>query len=189
MRAPTAQAGLGFELHFGEPQTVLAIVFALLAVLLAALFAVIAAQTRSDVPFERVQRTGYWIRRRWLVFLALLGATVVTTSLLFLPYSSGAKPDMVVRVTGGQFYWSIAPQAVPTGTRVRFDVTSADVNHGFGIYDPGGRLLGSVQAMPGFHNELNLTLDKPGEYLISCLEFCGVKHHEMARRFNVVEGR
>lgn len=188
MQALTAQAGLDLKLHFGEPQIALAIVFALLALSLAALFAVIAVQTRSEVPFERVQKVGYWIRRRWLVFLALLGASVVTTSLFFLPYSSGAKPDMVVRVTGGQFYWSMTPPTVPAGTRVRFDVTSADVNHGFGVYDPDGELLGSVQAMPGFHNELDLTLDKPGEYLVSCLEFCGVNHHEMARRIEVVKG-
>lgn len=187
MQVLTAQAGIGLKLHFGEPQTALAIVFGLLALSLAALFAVVAAQTRSEVPFERVQRVGYWIRRRWLTFLVLLGASVLTTSLFFMPYSSGAKPDMVVRVTGGQFYWSMSPAAVPPGTRVRFDVTSADVNHGFGVYDPDGELLGSVQAMPGFHNELNVTLDKPGEYLISCLEFCGVSHHEMARRFKVMK--
>ena len=187
MQVLTAQAGLDLKLQFGEPQTALAIVFGLLALSLAALFAVIAAQTRTDVPFERVQKVGYWIRRRWFVFLAFLGLSVVTTSLFFLPYSSGAKPDLVVRVTGGQFYWSLTPPTVPAGTRVRFDVTSADVNHGFGLYDPDGELLGSVQAMPGFHNELNLTLDKPGEYLISCLEFCGVSHHQMARTFKVVK--
>jgi cytochrome c oxidase subunit 2 len=187
VKALTAPALVGPELHFGDPQAALAIVFAVLAVALAALFAVIAARTRRDVQFERVQKTGYRIRRRWLVFLALLGVVVVTTSLFFLPYSSGAKPDMVVRVTGGQFYWSMSPQRVPVGTRVRFDVTAADVNHGFGVYDPDGKLLGSVQAMPGFHNELDLDLDKPGEYLISCLEFCGVNHHEMSRRFEVVE--
>ena len=187
MPGPTAQAGLDLKLHFGEPQTALAIVFAVLALCLAALFVVVAAQTRSEVPFERVQRVGYWIRRRWLVFLALLGVSVVATSLFFLPYSSGAKPDVVVRATGGQFYWSLSPASVPAGTRVRFDVTSADVNHGFGLYDPDGELLGSVQAMPGFHNEMNVTLDKPGEYLISCLEFCGVDHHAMARSFKVLE--
>ena len=41
---------------------------------------------------------------------------------------------------------------------MRFDVTSVDVNHGFGVYDPNGRLIGSVQAMPGYTNELELDL-------------------------------
>jgi cytochrome c oxidase subunit 2 len=64
-------------------------------------------------------------------------------------------------------------------------VTSADVNHGFGLYDPDGELLGSVQAMPGYTNHLDLRLDKPGQYLVACLEFCGLGHHEMASQFEV----
>ena len=44
-----------------------------------------------------------------------------------------------MNVSGGQFYWSISPRQVPAGTKVRFDVTSVDVNHGFGIYDPDGQ--------------------------------------------------
>ena len=57
---------------------------------------------------------------------------------------------------------------------MRFDVTSIDVNHGFGLYDPDGHLIGSVQAMPGYHNQLDLTLDEPGVYRIRCLELCGL---------------
>jgi cytochrome c oxidase subunit II len=61
------------------------------------------------------------------------------------------------------------------------------VNHGFGIYAPDGELLGSVQAIPGFHNRLDLTLDEPGSYFVGCLEFCGVGHHRMNRRLRVTE--
>ena len=39
--------------------------------------------------------------------------------------------------------------------------------------------------MPGFHNHLELTLDEPGTYLVSCLELCGVDHHKMSREFEV----
>jgi cytochrome c oxidase subunit 2 len=166
---------------------VILVVFGTLALLLAGLFTLIALQTRRDVPFERVQRVGYWIRRRWLGFLAALLVVVVGGSLLALPYPSGASDRMVVKVTGGQFYWSFSRTRLPAGTDVRFDVTSADVNHGFGIYDPDGRLLGSVQAMPGFHNHLDLTLDDPGSYFISCLEMCGFDHHRMSRTIRVTE--
>jgi heme/copper-type cytochrome/quinol oxidase subunit 2 len=40
---------------------------------------------------------------------------------------------------------------------VEFQVTSADVNHGFGIYDRSGRLLAQTQAMPGITNRLVYT--------------------------------
>ncbi|MBA3566984.1 MAG: hypothetical protein H0W31_09050 [Actinobacteria bacterium] len=84
-----------------------------------------------------------------------------------------------MKVTGGQFFWTLQPARVPAGSRVRFDVTSIDVNHGFGLYDPHGHLIGSVQAMPGYHNQLDLTLDEPGVYLIRCFEFCGLSHSTM----------
>ena len=60
-------------------------VFGALALALAAVFALVAAQTRRDVPVERVQRVGYWIRRRWLAFLLVLLVAVVGGSLFSLP--------------------------------------------------------------------------------------------------------
>jgi len=170
---------------FGEPQTTIAIVFAGIAVALATVFAVVALRTRREVPLERVRQVAYRIRPAWLGFLIVLLAGAVGVSLFLLPYSRGAEATASVRVTGGQFYWSTSPKRVPAGSRVRFEVTSADVNHGFGIYDPNGRLLGNVQAMPGYTNDLELTLEEAGSYLISCLEFCGLKHHEMSREFRV----
>ena len=174
------------KLHYGEPQTIVAIVFLLLALGIAGVMTVIALETRRDVPFERVRTVAYAMRRWWFLFLAVLLVAVVGASLFDLPYSSQARRVTEVRVIGGQFYWSASPARVPAGTHVRFDVTSADVNHGLGLYAPDGKLLGSVQAMPGFHNKLDVTLNEPGEYLLSCLEFCGLNHHLMARRFRVV---
>ena len=90
-----------------------------------------------------------------------------------------------MKVTGGQFFWTLAPDRVPAGTRVRFDVTSVDVNHGFGFYDPHGHLIGSVQAMPGYRNNLDLNLTEPGVYRIRCLEYCGLSHSTMESSFTV----
>ena len=83
---------------------------------------------------------------------------------------------MFAKVVGGQFYWSITPDRFRVGARVRFDVTSLDVNHGFGVYDPHGHLIGSVQALPGRHNELDLTLPVPGMYPVLCFVYCGLGH-------------
>ena len=176
------------KLNFAEPQTAVLILFGAVALALAALFATVAFVSRESVPLERVQEVGYRLRRGWLVLLALLGVATVGISLFFLPYAGSSEPGQtIVKVTGGQFYWSMSQSTFPAGARVRFDVTSADVNHGFGLYDPDGELLGNVQAMPGYHNKLDLKLTKPGRYLISCLEFCGVDHHRMARHFTVVD--
>ena len=171
--------------HFAEAQTIILIVFGVLALGLGGLFAFVAAQTRREIAFERVRETGYRLRRAWFAFLVALLLAVVGTSLFHLPYSEGAGRETLVRVIGGQFYWSVSPATVAAGTRVRFDVTGADVNHGFGLYDPDGELIGSVQAMPGFHNRLDRVLGKPGTYVFSCLEYCGLNHARMARTFEV----
>jgi cytochrome c oxidase subunit 2 len=175
------------SLHYGEPQVAIGALFAASAVLLAAAFVLIGVEAGSETSVERVQRVGYWLRQRWLAALLALGVVVVGVSLFDLPYASGgAAGRTTVAVTGGQFFWSIVPDSVAAGARVRFDVTSIDVNHGFGLYDPRGHLIGSVQAMPGYHNTLDLTLVEPGTYRIRCLELCGVNHSTMEATFQVM---
>lgn len=170
---------------FGEPQVAVAIAFGVIALILTSLFVLVALQARKEIPFERVREAAYRIRPLWFALLATILVGGVISSMFFLPYSSGADVGAQINVVGGQFYWSMSPASVPAGTEVDFAVTSADVNHGFGVYDPSGHLLGSVQAMPGYTNHLDLRLDQPGSYLISCMEFCGFKHHEMRGRFEV----
>jgi cytochrome c oxidase subunit 2 len=175
------------RLHFADVQVAVGVVFAVLALVILAFFAVVARRATRDVPAERVQAGGYRLRRPWLAFLVLLGVVVVGSSFFLLPYASGADADRVaVAVRGGQFFWTITPGEVPVDTPIRFDVSAVDVNHGFGIYDPRGRLIGSVQVMPGFTNELDLTFRRTGEYRVLCLEYCGLNHHAMEASFRVV---
>lgn len=172
-------------MSYGPLQIAVLAVFAGIAVAVAGVFALVARSSRRDAALEEVQRVGYRLRRFWLALLAALLMAVVGTSLFALPYARGGSGRTIVKVTGGQFYWILDPAGVPAGTRVRFDVTAADVNHGFGLYDPRGRLIGSVQAMPGYRNKLDLTLSDPGTYRIRCFEFCGLDHHRMEATFRV----
>lgn len=176
------------ELSFGGFQLVVLAAFLVVTVALAAIFALVARQAKRNVEFELVTDTGYRLRRYWLGFLALLLGSGVVFALFVLPYPSASKTsetDATVRVSGGQFYWSTNPSTVKAGTNVDFDVTSADVNHGFGLYDPDGVVIGIVQAMPDYHNHLELKLEKAGTYMIACMEFCGFKHHDMLLEFEV----
>jgi cytochrome c oxidase subunit 2 len=175
------------NLHYGEPQVAVGILFAVLVAAIVAIFTLVARSARNDIPYESVQRTGYRVRRYWLSVLVGVGVTVIALTFFYLPYASGsAGTRTVVKVTGGQFFWSLAPDRVRAGTPIRFDVTSVDVNHGFGLYDPLGHLVGSVQAMPGYHNSLDLTLRLPGVYRIRCMEFCGLDHAVMQQTFTVL---
>ena len=171
------------SLHYGEPQVAVGIVFAALAAAIVGIFVVVARSARNDLPYERVQPVGYRLRRYWLTVLLALGVTVIVLTFFYLPYASGsARNRTVVEVAGGQFFWSLSPHRVHAGTPLRFDVTSVDVNHGFGLYDPHGHLIGSVQAIPGYHDELDLALTIPGAYQIRCLTFCGLDHAVMEER-------
>lgn len=175
------------ELTYTRPQTWIAILFVVIVVLLVAAFVSVGLNSRRQVEFDQVKTVGYRIRTRWLAVLATLLTIGVVTSLFFLPYSGAHDPTGPARnvaVTGGQFYWTVAPRTVKAG-HIRFLVTSADVNHGLGIYSPHGEMLGSVQAMPGYTNKLNIELTEPGRYQLSCLEMCGVGHHKMQAAFTV----
>ncbi len=174
-------------LRYGEPQVAIGIVFAVLAVAIVVVTFVIAAHAKQEMSYEDVSGTGYRLRRPWLAFLCGLGVVAVGASAFLLPYARGDAAGTRVKVTGGQFYWTIEPAVLPAHREVRFDVTSVDVNHGFGIYDPKGRLIGSVQAMPGYTNKLDLTFDLTGVYMIRCFEFCGLNHHLMTASFRVGE--
>ena len=92
----------------------------------------------------------------------------------------------VVNVVGRQWAWQISPGEVKAGVPVEFDVTSADVNHGFAIYGPDDRIAIETRAMPGFTNRLLYTFTTPGTYRILCLEYCGLAHHGMFGEVKVV---
>lgn len=173
-------------LHYGDPQIAIGLAFAVIVVLLGVAFVVIGLQAGSDVSVGRVHTIGYWLRARWLAMLLVIGVVVVGISLFDLPFARGGASRLtVVKVTSGQFFWSLSPDRVPAGTRVRFDISSIDVNHGFALHDTHGHLVGSVQAMPGYHNELDLTFTEAGVYQIRCFEFCGLNHSTMEGSFTV----
>lgn len=175
------------HVHYGTAQTLIAIIFLLIALTLAVVFAAVAAHAGTEVLFARVQAVGYWIRKRWLASLAALLVVVVGASWAALPYASGSDANRtIVRVTAGQFYWAFSPARVAVGTAVRFAITSPDVNHGFGLYNPEGQLMAEAQAMPGYTNSLDVTFTHPGQYRVLCLEYCGVDHHLMAGTFTVL---
>ncbi|HWB55648.1 MAG TPA: hypothetical protein VG479_01770 [Gaiellaceae bacterium] len=173
------------SLEYGVTQALALAAFVLIALFFVSVFVVVALSSRFDLEFERVRTAGYAVRKPWLIFLVAVIAVALVVAAFFMPYASGASADADVRVVGGQFYWSLSQETFERGETVRFDVTSADVNHGFGLYDPDGRLIGSVQAMPGYHNKLTVTLEKAGPYTIACFEYCGLAHHGMIRRFEV----
>ncbi|HEY9179147.1 MAG TPA: hypothetical protein VIO32_00405, partial [Candidatus Baltobacteraceae bacterium] len=100
------------------------------------------------------------------------------------PYASAQTPGKHFTVVAQQYSFAL-PTALPANTPVVFDVTSRDVNHGFAIYDPQGRLIGQVQAMPDYVNHLPFVFHVRGHYTVRCLEYCGIAHASMQGGFEV----
>ncbi len=152
-------------------------------------FLYVISQATRQAEATRVQARAYAIRRWFFLALIVLGIGATAASLVPFPLPdqhASSLARQVVKVVGHQWFWELTPGPILTGVPVEFQVTSADVNHGFAIFDGSGRLLTQTQAMPGFHNRLVYTFTHPGSYRILCLEYCGLVHHGMIFQFDVI---
>lgn len=188
------------------PQLWVFILYLVLAAVVAGVFLEAIASTRRprEVEAGAVQR----VRVRFFVLLTVVVLAALAITLTRLPYTLWADelPDRVVFVAGKQFAFAVAETPVgddaewlaattgapavevPAGSLVEFRVTALDVNHGVGIFDPGGALIGQIQGMPGYVNRLRMRLDEPGRYDILCLELCGNLHSRMRGVVQVLAG-
>lgn len=157
-----------------------------LVVVIGAVFLFVASRSGQMAAYPAVQDRAYRVRAGLFWVLIVAGVAIAAVTLRELPYlPAQAVAPQVVNATGHQWYWDIDQTTVVAGQPVDFHVTSADVNHGFGIYDDNTRLLAQVQAMPGYVNHLRHTFEKPGAYRIMCLEYCGIAHHGMITELQV----
>lgn len=156
-------------------------------------FTFVALQSGRRVhDYTPVQARAYRIRTKLFWALVLVMVPAMTYNLVDLPYgtsharanASGAPP-LLVEAKGFQWRWELSRNHVPVGQAVEFRVTSADINHGFAIYDPEMHVVAQTQAMPGYTNKLSYTFNKAGTYKILCLEYCGVAHHNMVTEIRV----
>jgi cytochrome c oxidase subunit II len=64
------------------------------------------------------------------------------------------------------------PLVLPVGTKVRFLITSNDVNHAWWVPELGIK----KDAIPGYLREAWAVIEKPGIYRGQCAELCGTNH-------------
>lgn len=150
----------------------------------------VARGANRELGYDRVSGVVSIIRRYGTVAVLVVLGVAFLISLGFLPYAAArverlGSPQVTVDVEGSMWRWALSQERVPVGRTVEFRVTSRDVNHGFGIYAPDGRLVAQVQAMPGYTNRLIVRFDRPGTYTIRCLEFCATGHHVMVGQLTV----
>jgi cytochrome c oxidase subunit 2 len=162
-----------------------------LMVLIALGFAFVALNSGTrEEDYAPLTKRAYGLRTKlfWVLVFTLGPAMIYT--LLDLPYDTSRAANkggevQVIDAVAYQWRWELSRDQVAKDQPVEFRVTSADVNHGFGIYDANMRLVAQTQAMPGYTNTIRHTFREEGTYQILCMEYCGVAHHNMIAKIKV----
>jgi cytochrome c oxidase subunit 2 len=89
-----------------------------------------------------------------------------------------------VYMIGRQFEWWPILE-LEEGKQYRLHLASTDVQHGFSLQPVNINL----QVHPGYEMVLTVTPNSTGEFPIVCNEYCGLGHHLMVGRVNVVEAQ
>jgi len=151
-------------------------------------FAAINSGNRVE-DYSSIIKRAYRLRTMlfWVLVLALGAETINTLRTLpyYAPRDQSAGAAQLIEAKGYQWRWELSLDHVAKNQPVELRVTSADVNHGLGIYDPDMHLVAQTQAMPGYTNVINYTFNKEGTYKFLCLEYCGLAHHAMITEFKV----
>ncbi len=172
-------------------QTVAWIISLFFMLMVAAVFGVVALKSKERKDYEPIKKKWYKARTFYGISLVVLMLVLTIYTLRELPYNQPVygqgKDPTIVDVEALQFGWNISQTSFKVGEPIEFDVTSADVNHGFGIYDEDMNLIAQTQAMPEYVNKVYITFDEPGTYEVLCLEYCGLAHHLMIATLEVTE--
>jgi heme/copper-type cytochrome/quinol oxidase subunit 2 len=154
-------------------------------VLMLALGAAVALSTlgrRREIDAHKLrERERTWFGIVVVALVALLFATI-----FFTPYGrSSDSTAQAVDVKAQQFAFVLGKSRIRAGEPVKFHLTSADVNHGFAVFNAKNEFLFQAQVMPGKTQDYVYTFEKPGTYRIVCFEYCGVGHDQMGGTLTV----
>ena len=177
----------------GYQSTMMIIVFAVLGLGIAALFAALFLPTRWRLPYSMeflfvgllLVMVWYGDSRSAEIYQAYQ-APLEEEGVLEAGYDSEESNfDQVIRVLA--FQWGFAfineedeisrnAAVVQPGERVLFSLFANDVIHGFNI--PAAGITAEFE--PGAERDIWIVApEKPGRYLIQCLNYCGVGHSQM----------
>ncbi len=148
----------------------------------------LATRSRASESDDRIKSV-YKVRSVYFIALITVIVTVLgftlNSNLLPYPQELTDQPVEIVQVRGAMWKWELSKDQLSIGKLIEFQLSSKDVNHGFGIYNSKGELITQTQVMPGYTNRLRHRFDKSGKYTVLCLEYCGYAHHRMITTFEV----
>ena len=123
--------------------------------------------------------------KTWFGIVVVMLVALLFTTIWFTPYSRSQDNGQAFPVKAEQFAFIVPGRVLHAGVPVKFSLTSADVNHGFAVFNSKNVLLFQVQVIPDHTQNYVYTFKQPGIYHIVCFEYCGVGHDQMKGEFTV----
>ena len=137
---------------------------------------------RAEIDTKRLAEH----ERTWFGIVAVMLVALLFATIFFTPYGrSSESAAQTVNVRAQQFAFTMDKTTIRAGESVKFHLRSLDVNHGFAVFDSHNTFLFQAQVMPGRTQDYVYTFEKPGQYRIICLEYCGPGHDQMRGSFAV----
>ena len=140
---------------------------------------------------SRHRNAWIWIAGGGIAFpVVVLSALLAYSTARSLPLQHPSAADLVIEVSGVQWWWEVRYRdaatgreirsaneiRVPVGRSVMLGLTTADVIHSFWVPALGGK----VDMVPGRVQHLRIQVKQPGVHRGVCAEFCGDQHAKMA---------
>jgi cytochrome c oxidase subunit II len=141
----------------------------------------VAEDVRENLPLEII----------WTVVPTILVLAIFFVGLKGFQYMRTVPPGaMPVKVMARQWSWTFTYEngkedsvlRVPVRKPVKLLITSADVLHS--LFIPAYRI--KEDCVPGMDTYLWFLPDELGSYDLFCTEYCGVGHHEMITKVEVM---
>jgi cytochrome c oxidase subunit 2 len=115
-----------------------------------------------------------------LLLIYFFYETVITVKAISPTVNASMKPDVII--TGHQWWWEVEYPStkmvtanevhLPVGKQLLLELRTKDVIHDWWV--PG--LGNKMDMIPNRTNFLWVNINKPGDYIGACSEFCGAQH-------------
>ena len=127
-------------------------------------------------------------------FLVFIGVTLHIATAYTIPWKpmdlnrAEITPDRTfdISVANHEFKLPSEKLTIKVNEKVLFNVTSADLTYGFGLFRKDHTMMFQMQVLPGHVNDILWQFDRPGIYTIRSTEYSGPKGTQMILK-DVVE--
>jgi len=123
----------------------------------------------------------------FITMLVILGVSLHIVTYNTIPWApmdlnrAEIKPDKVFNISVENHTFKLPPEKMVVGVndKVLFNVTSADLTYGFGVFRADNSMVFQMQVVPGHKNDILWKFTKPGIYSIRSTEYSGPAGSQM----------